>query len=352
MILLFQGVRKSEPLHLFVDDIRPVRHGKTLKTQIRYYHPVVGQIKHQSLLSSKILSTTRSEFLQSQHERLPRNKINGIEYAGWKGISLEHGSPYYFAEGYWIIEEYSQIFLNLHSIYINEIRPRTANHPYYFVCLDRDNYGKPLTISAVNEIFERACHRMGVTPSRDTGVNIHGFRHRYGQTAVNFGLPPQIIQRMMHHSNIHRAGELTRRFDFAARRRVGPPKSEIHFSPSRPRPQLGNSGSLKMSRSDAKHAGPSHRLERVGETIRHAMAEILQRGEIADPVLNRQAVTIPAVKMSSDLKLATVAVMPLGGDNVEATIIALKETQEGPARAGRPARQSQIRARPALRARR
>ncbi|MGD1038978.1 MAG: 30S ribosome-binding factor RbfA [Roseiarcus sp.] len=83
-----------------------------------------------------------------------------------------------------------------------------------------------------------------------------------------------------------------------------------------------------MSRSDAKHAGPSHRPERVGETIRHAMAEILQRGEIVDPVLNRQAVTIPSVKMSPDLKLATVAVMPLGGKNAEATIIALKENKK------------------------
>ena len=80
-----------------------------------------------------------------------------------------------------------------------------------------------------------------------------------------------------------------------------------------------------MPRSDSKHAGPSHRLERVGETIRHAIADILQRGEIADPLLNRQVVTIPAVKMSPDLKLATVAVMPLGGKNAEATIVALNE---------------------------
>lgn len=83
-----------------------------------------------------------------------------------------------------------------------------------------------------------------------------------------------------------------------------------------------------MSRSDAKHAGPSHRLERVGETIRHAMADILQRGEIADPVLNRQVVTIPAVKMSPDLKLATVAVMPLGGKNADATIQALNANKK------------------------
>ncbi len=83
-----------------------------------------------------------------------------------------------------------------------------------------------------------------------------------------------------------------------------------------------------MSRSDSKHAGPSHRHERVGESIRHAMAEILQRGEVVDPVLNRQVVTIPAVTMSPDLKLATVAVMPLGGKNAEATVVALRERKK------------------------
>ena len=78
-----------------------------------------------------------------------------------------------------------------------------------------------------------------------------------------------------------------------------------------------------MARSDPKNASPSHRLERVGESIRHAMADILQRGEIVDPLLNRQVVTIPAVRMSPDLKLATIAVMPLGGKNADATIAAL-----------------------------
>jgi ribosome-binding factor A len=79
-----------------------------------------------------------------------------------------------------------------------------------------------------------------------------------------------------------------------------------------------------MPRSELKHAGPSHRLERVGEAIRHAVAEILQRGEIADPALDRQAITVPTVRMSSDLKHAVVSVMPLGGKNAEATIAALK----------------------------
>ena len=80
-----------------------------------------------------------------------------------------------------------------------------------------------------------------------------------------------------------------------------------------------------MPRSDPKSASPSHRLERVAESIRHALAEILSRGDVADPLLDRQVVTIPKVRMSPDLKLATVTVMPLGGKDAEKTLAALAQ---------------------------
>jgi len=80
-----------------------------------------------------------------------------------------------------------------------------------------------------------------------------------------------------------------------------------------------------MSRSDPKSAGVSHRLERVAEAMRHAISECLARGEIVDPVLNRNVITVPRVRMSPDLKLATVSIMPLGGKNAEKTIAALAE---------------------------
>ena len=62
---------------------------------------------------------------------------------------------------------------------------------------------------------------------------------------------------------------------------------------------------------------------RVAELIRHACAEILSRGEINDPVLETHVVTVPRVKMSPDLKLATLFVMPLGGKDADAVIKAL-----------------------------
>jgi len=62
---------------------------------------------------------------------------------------------------------------------------------------------------------------------------------------------------------------------------------------------------------------------RVGELIRHAVSEMLTRGDVHDPVLEGHLVTIPEVRMSPDLRLATVYVMPLGGRDVEAVIEAL-----------------------------
>jgi ribosome-binding factor A len=72
-----------------------------------------------------------------------------------------------------------------------------------------------------------------------------------------------------------------------------------------------------------KSTGPSQRQLRVGELIRHALAEMLTRGEIHDDVLASHVVTIPEVRMSPDLRLATIYVMPLGGKDVAPVLEAL-----------------------------
>ncbi|GFE66306.1 30S ribosome-binding factor RbfA [Litoreibacter roseus] len=71
-------------------------------------------------------------------------------------------------------------------------------------------------------------------------------------------------------------------------------------------------------------AGPSQRQLRVGELIRRTLADVLNRGDVHDPDLNRMSITVSEVRTSPDLKIATVYVLPLGGDNREAAIAALK----------------------------
>lgn len=59
--------------------------------------------------------------------------------------------------------------------------------------------------------------------------------------------------------------------------------------------------------------GPSQRQLRVGEIIRHALADMLTRGEIADPELDKQKLTVTEVRLSPDLRNATVYIVPFGG---------------------------------------
>ena len=78
-----------------------------------------------------------------------------------------------------------------------------------------------------------------------------------------------------------------------------------------------------MSRAHHSGAQPSQRMLRVGELVRHVMADLLSRGGIPDPVLEKHVITVPEVRMSPDLKLANVYVMPLGGADVKPVIAAL-----------------------------
>jgi ribosome-binding factor A len=89
-----------------------------------------------------------------------------------------------------------------------------------------------------------------------------------------------------------------------------------------------------MSKQMARHKnhrdatpGGSQRQLRVGELIRHAMAEMLTRGDVHDPVLEGHLITIPEVRMSPDLRLATIYVMPLGGKDIEAVLEALERNK-------------------------
>ncbi|HEY8268142.1 MAG TPA: 30S ribosome-binding factor RbfA [Xanthobacteraceae bacterium] len=75
---------------------------------------------------------------------------------------------------------------------------------------------------------------------------------------------------------------------------------------------------------DREQQGPGQRQLRVGELVRHALSEMLIRADVHDPVLAAHTVTVPEVRMSPDLRLATIYVMPLGGRD-QAEIMAALE---------------------------
>jgi ribosome-binding factor A len=74
--------------------------------------------------------------------------------------------------------------------------------------------------------------------------------------------------------------------------------------------------------------GGSQRQLRVGELVRHAIADLLARGDVHDPVIEGHLITVPEVRMSPDLRLATVYVMPLAGRDTEQVMAALERNKK------------------------
>lgn len=84
-----------------------------------------------------------------------------------------------------------------------------------------------------------------------------------------------------------------------------------------------------MSKSKFDNTGgPSTRVLRVGENIRHALSDILSRGEIRDEALEATSITVTEVRLSPDLRNATIFVMPLGGINEKEVVEALNRNSK------------------------
>lgn len=75
---------------------------------------------------------------------------------------------------------------------------------------------------------------------------------------------------------------------------------------------------------ELKDNGPSVRVLRVGEQVRHALSAILQRGEVHDDVLAKYVVSVTEVRMSPDLRHAMAFVKPLLGKDEDAVLKALR----------------------------
>lgn len=72
---------------------------------------------------------------------------------------------------------------------------------------------------------------------------------------------------------------------------------------------------------------PSQRQLRVGELIRRTLSEVLMRGEIHDPDLNRMSITVSEVRVTPDLRIATAYILPLGGNGQEEALASLRENR-------------------------
>ena len=78
-----------------------------------------------------------------------------------------------------------------------------------------------------------------------------------------------------------------------------------------------------MKKDTHQPTGPTQRMLRVGELVRHALAAVFSRGDVEDEALSGAVITVPEVRMTPDLKIANAYVIPLGGERAEEIVEAL-----------------------------
>ena len=211
LLWLFAGLRKDEPLHLWVTDIVYVQ-GHGLKVVQR----------HPSDSSTHIVgeNMTRKEYLK-RIGRLPRNEDKSkSQRAGWKNLSLDKDNQAYV---YFMHKGAEQLFLSMYHYYINNVRPKRVkaltdsgkpDHPFLFVSsgVDRNSgksyVGEPYSSKSLDDSFSSALNRVEkdlgiqIVKGKKGNTNPHAMRHFYIGKLKDANVDPLIVQKTVKHGSI------------------------------------------------------------------------------------------------------------------------------------------------------
>jgi|AntDeeMinimDraft_8_1070380.scaffolds.fasta_scaffold00452_1 hypothetical protein len=211
LLLFFGGLRETEPLHIWINDIAPVD-GYGFKVIQRHPSDALTYIAGENI--------TRNEYLR-KIGRLPRNlEYSKSRKAGWKNLALDDNNQ---ALVYFIHEGAEELFVQMYNYYINEYRPKrmevlTKNnkiqHPFLFVSsgVDRNSgksyIGEPYSASALRDAFDSALNRVEkklgicIPRGRHNNTHPHSARHFYIGKLKDAGVEPKIIQLSVKHGSI------------------------------------------------------------------------------------------------------------------------------------------------------
>jgi len=198
LIALLQGaggLRESEPLHLFVDDVFEYD-GRAV---VRVHHPQESMTEYLDPLTGEIKLIRREQYL-NQIGMLSRNADRSSRRAGWKSPAMKKDRNYIYMDVEWFPQVYGTLFLALYKLYIQCCRPESS-YPHLFLTSEGITCGEPYRPSQYEKKLASAIRRIGLVPSKQNGTTSHGLRHMYGQRLKNAGIDDNIIQICMHHKS-------------------------------------------------------------------------------------------------------------------------------------------------------
>ena len=175
LLLAFGSLRRSEPLHLFGTDIAfNFKSGRGAVVWL--WHPERGVAPPRPDGSRR----NRKDYLWEEFGTLPRTRWLGDARVGWKNLLLDEPVPGLGMRGrvQWMLPEIGMLFWRLNQVYVDLVRPKGADHPFHFVSLSNNSYGRPWTLDGAQSRFEASLEVLDLEPSAADGLCMHGWRHR------------------------------------------------------------------------------------------------------------------------------------------------------------------------------
>lgn len=207
ILMLFGGMRNSEPYHLWFNDINIF--AKSGNLEIILHHPSDSNCN-----IPPYREKTRSHYLL-ERKMLPRNHKNNPHnfFSGWKNLALDNNLT---TEIKIIHSDIEDLFIDLYKKYMQQrelcIRAYMIkhghDHPFLFVKTgDRDDLGAPLSMSSYIKSLKAAIVRLNnlgydSTYGTDNGISPHAMRHWFASMLTEAGIDSKVIQTLMNHRSI------------------------------------------------------------------------------------------------------------------------------------------------------
>lgn len=207
LLLAFGLLRGSEPLHLYVSDIKfDFEFGTGAFVSI--WDPISGPAPARQDGSAR----DRETYLLEEFRLRPRNQGLGNARVGFKNLLLNEvvAGVGQRTRVVWLVPEVGRLFWRLHAVYLAHARPIASSHPYYFSSSSNLSIGTPWTLDSAEDAFDRSLKKIGLKPDASKGLCMHGFRHRGKHWMDLAGVSATDQQAVLHHQSIRSQAEYGR----------------------------------------------------------------------------------------------------------------------------------------------
>lgn len=195
MLLHYTGLRVSEVFHIFLADISqdPLNADSVL---ITVNHPIYGDAPSYWRNSDESRKNhNRKDYLHQKYGLVDRlTSTKNSYHAGYKSRAFKSFYLYFFPS------EAGVLWITLWRRYLAYQRGTDDNNPHPFAFTNRN--GAPASLPLFIRAHANGLIRLGYTPSKTNGLNVHAHRHWFGTILTKLGVDPLVIKKVMHHGDV------------------------------------------------------------------------------------------------------------------------------------------------------